>query len=434
MKGKRKKYSFSIRKKLVLGISVLSIVTYGTSAFFIFVLGDMLPEALGISNDLFIVTTLVLGWLWSGILAFASAPLITRPLKRLETSARKAAAGHLEDDVQVIKSDDEFRALGLAYNDMLENLRTMVNDIENNFTETNKQVLEITKASEEASAQAETITGTVHDIASGAENSANAIQNTAESMEEVTDLAGQVQAKARNSQESAAQMVTTLDENKQVIHSLVEGIKQLEEDNKESRSAVKSLDQQAQKIGEIIGLVGDISDQTNLLALNASIEAARAGEYGKGFAVVADEVRKLADESAKAVQDVRGLIQSIQSEVGNVVGKIENQMEVASRESQKGSETNSAFEQMESSVQTVASSVEQITGLIDRQMEAIEQTSRESQEVAAIAEQTSAGAMEVTSAADTQSEIIKNSAGTAEYLSRESEKLKKTIDKFTTSA
>ncbi|MDQ0297817.1 hypothetical protein J2S78_000225 [Salibacterium salarium] len=96
-----KKYSFSIRKKLVLGISALSVVTYGTSAFFIFILGDMIPESLGISKDVFIIVTLILGWLWSGILAFLSAPVITTKLKRLEHSARQAADGNLEKDVEV---------------------------------------------------------------------------------------------------------------------------------------------------------------------------------------------------------------------------------------------------------------------------------------------------------------------------------------------
>ncbi|SDI62021.1 methyl-accepting chemotaxis protein [Alteribacillus bidgolensis] len=94
--------------------------------------------------------------------------------------------------------------------------------------------------------------------------------------------------------------------------------------------AVEALNQQAEKVEEIISLVSDIAEQTNLLTLNASIEAARAGEHGKGFAVVADEVRKLADESSKAVQGVRDLIQNIQSEVGNVVSNIESQVKAAS--------------------------------------------------------------------------------------------------------
>ncbi|MDA3130846.1 methyl-accepting chemotaxis protein [Aliibacillus thermotolerans] len=429
---REKKYRFSLRKKLVAGISAVSIITYGTSAFFIFVLADYIPPSWGISEDVFIIITLFLGWLWSGILAFLSAPLITKPLRRLERSAQKAAEGDIREDVEVTKSDDELRGLALAFNQMLQNLRIMVKDIENNFNQTNQTVDEITEKTEQASAKAESIAETVGEISAGAEQSANAIQNTAESMEDITRIAGEVQRKATNSNDSVTDMVSTLEESKKVIHSLVGGIKELEVDNQESLVAVEQLDKQAAKIGEVIDLVGDIAEQTNLLALNASIEAARAGEQGKGFAVVAEEVRKLADESASAVQNIRDLLQNIQLEVQNVVTKIENQVEVASRESKKGTETSEAFSMMEETVQTVADAVHDITKLIDKQMEAIEATSHESQEVAAIAEQTSAGAVEVTTATDAQFEVMNALVTTAKELTNQAQQLKNTIQKFTT--
>ena len=429
---REKKYRFSLRKKLVAGISAVSIITYGTSAFFIFVLADYIPPSWGISEDVFIIITLFLGWLWSGILAFLSAPLITKPLRRLERSAQKAAEGDIREDVEVTKSDDELRGLALAFNQMLQNLRIMVKDIENNFNQTNQTVDEITEKTEQASAKAESIAETVGEISAGAEQSANAIQNTAESMEDITRIAGEVQRKATNSNDSVTDMVSTLEESKKVIHSLVGGIKELEVDNQESLVAVEQLDKQAAKIGEVIDLVGDIAEQTNLLALNASIEAARAGEQGKGFAVVAEEVRKRADESASAVQNIRDLLQNIQLEVQNDVTKIENQVEVASRESKKGTETSEAFSMMEETVQTVADAVHDITKLIDKQMEAIEATSHESQEVAAIAEQTSAGAVEVTTATDAQFEVMNALVTTAKELTNQAQQLKNTIQKFTT--
>lgn len=43
------------------------------------------------------------------------------------------------------------------------------------------------------------------------------------------------------------------------------------------------LDEIAQQIEKIFGIVTGIAEQTNLLSLNASIESARAGEHGKGL-------------------------------------------------------------------------------------------------------------------------------------------------------
>ena len=64
-----------------------------------------------------------------------------------------------------------------------------------------------------------------------------------------------------------------------------------------------------------MGLVEEISFQTSLLALNAAVEAARAGDAGRGFAVVAAEVRSLAEKSARALKEVRLLIQDSNTQI-----------------------------------------------------------------------------------------------------------------------
>jgi hypothetical protein len=46
-------------------------------------------------------------------------------------------------------------------------------------------------------------------------------------------------------------------------------------------TTMKRINQESQKIAEIIGVIDGIAFQTNILALNAAVEAARAGEQGR---------------------------------------------------------------------------------------------------------------------------------------------------------
>ncbi|WP_176713657.1 methyl-accepting chemotaxis protein [Pseudobacillus wudalianchiensis] len=424
----RSETQFGLRKKLVVLVTLLALITYSTSGFFIYYI---YPNYFSWMNEtVFTVITLLLGIMWSGILAYIAGGYFVRPLKRLEAATLAAAQGNIKEDVELPESEDEIRSLGIAFNHMLGNLREMVHSIDNNFSLTNESVMQISTEATKASQRAEEIFRTVDEISAGAENSAAAIQSTAESIEDVTHLAAEVQTKAKASAVQAEEMVADLQVNKEIFQSLISGMEKLSVENEQSLEAVKRLETNARKVEQIIQLVGDMAAQTNLLALNASIEAARAGEHGKGFAVVAEEVRKLADESAKAVSGISELIQHIQQEVDQVVQKISSQVQTVGKEVQKGSEANTAIEQMTGKIHEVAEAVQIISKLVDKQLGSIQQTSNQSEEVAAIAEETSAGAIEVTQATKDQTNVMHDIEQAAIQLKKQAEELKSTITQF----
>ncbi|WP_394238602.1 methyl-accepting chemotaxis protein [Niallia oryzisoli] len=426
----KRQYKWGLRKQLVVFTTTLAIITYTTSAFFIYFVYPFVKDFIGFGEITFTIVTLLLGVIWSGILAFFAAGFITHPLKVLERGALKAAAGEISEDIELSKSDNEIRSLGSAFNQMLANLREMVQNIDCNFNETNQKVMAISSESSAASLQANAIAATITEIAAGADNSAVSIQETAEFVEDVIRIAAQVEEKAVTSESLSVEMVEDLQHAKQVIQSLISGIEALSNDNQRSLQTVKQLEVNASQVERVIGLVGDIAAQTNLLALNASIEAARAGEHGRGFAVVAEEVRGLADESAQAVKEITNQVKTIQQGVQNVVQQITKQVDSASLEVKKGTETNAALEEMTKSINHMVSSTSEIKQLVNNQMTGIKALSSQSEAVAGIAEETSAGTQEVTAAIQQQTAVMALVEQLTVELKEQAEKLKSTIIRF----
>lgn len=74
--------------------------------------------------------------------------------------------------------------------------------------------------------------------------------------------------------------------------------------------SIKRTDENMHNILNVVDTVNEVVIQLSILSMNATIEAARAGDRGRSFSVVAGEVRKLADFTAKAMSDMRKMVQS----------------------------------------------------------------------------------------------------------------------------
>src|SRR5699024_123579 len=221
------KYRFSLRIKLVIFTTILAIITYSTSAFFIYILYDYVKMFWNIHETVFVIITLLLGIIWSGILAFIAAAIITRPLQRLEGAASEAAQGNLNQEIYISRSDDEIRALSIAFDTMLKNIKDMVVNIDGNFSTTNETVALMKDMSATATTHSQSISSVTEDIAKGAISSAESMQEMVESVEEATKLATEVQTKAEQSSTKSTAMLHMLTESKDVILRLVQGIQHL---------------------------------------------------------------------------------------------------------------------------------------------------------------------------------------------------------------
>ena len=315
---------FGLRKKLIVFVVALAIVTYSISFLFIeYVQPMFFPET---NRKVFEIVTYALGIIWSGILAGFLGVILVRPLQQLEEVANAAARGEIGRDIDIPKTNDEMESLAKAFQTMLVNLRSMVARIEDNFEATNTSMQKLSSGTQQATAQTDAIAKTISDISIGAEQSSNAVQFTANSLENVRDITNSVSDYVDVSQSTSKLMVKELTAATEQINLLVDGVQNMVDNNRQSLEEILQLEKNATEIEHIIQFVSSIADQTNLLALNASIEAARAGEHGKGFAVVAEEVRKLADGSSEAAHNITDLIHKMQGDVKTVVASMHEQV------------------------------------------------------------------------------------------------------------
>ncbi|GEA07552.1 hypothetical protein KUL42_23130 [Alteromonas sp. KUL42] len=146
-----------------------------------------------------------------------------------------------------------------------------------------------------------------------------------------------------------------------ILDSTVRIMEELAKSMGDASEGIKELDEQSQKVADLVKSISGIADQTNLLALNAAIEAARAGDQGRGFAVVADEVRQLASRTSAATEEIVNVVAENRKLTESAVQLIEAGQDKAREALTFSTESGKAMREIQEGASEVVNAIGQFT-------------------------------------------------------------------------
>ena len=327
----------------------------------------------------------VLGTLLGVVVSLVLLGLLMRrllePLDRLRASLREVNSGQGDLTRRLPASgSDEIALVSREFNGFLQYLQGLIGEMVGG----SQRVRASTALTcNEADVSAERLQAQLQEL----DQLATAMQEMASTAEEV----------ARNAQ-AAAQTATGA--NLETASGLVvvartsRAIKQLAADMDDTGQAINRLVGLSHDIESILAVIVSIAEQTNLLALNAAIEAARAGESGRGFAVVADEVRSLASRTQQSTEEIRQMIDHLQSGVKEVEARMRQSRDSAIWTAEDAGDANRLLESVGEAIARISDMNLQIAAAAEQQSATTEEINRNTCNIRDISQLVAAGAQQ----------------------------------------
>lgn len=250
-------------------------------------------------------------------------------------------------------------------------------------------VAEIGQGARKLTQDSERISTAAREVALASQHQADATSSMAAAVEEMTVSVNHISESATDTERESANSASLAEEGESRVQSASEEINKIAVSVSDASSRIRRLEEHANEISSIAGVIKEIAGQTNLLALNAAIEAARAGEQGRGFAVVADEVRKLAERTSSATIEIEQMIDGIQSDTVMVVGVMDAALPQVEIGVQAAQGAGDSLRQIRHGAQSTLHRIREVADATKEQSVASTSIAQKVEEIAQMVEETS---------------------------------------------
>lgn len=352
------------------------------------------------------------------------------PVQKLSKRVREVAKGNLTVEIEDLQRTDEIGQLNEGFNDMVNQLKTLITDVEEAIVEIQSTSSNLTSVAEETNAYGDEIVKAINEVSSGALKQASDAEDTNRTAIEFAQQIEILHDKNEVMLEASQHMKQSNQKGLVNVNGLKEKSHESSELINNVQTVFNSLIVKVREIEGIVGTITEISNQTNLLALNASIEAARAGEHGKGFAVVAEEVRKLADQTSVATELVRTTIKGIESETNLVNDEMKKTNVIVRQQNDSVAITESSFKEIELAVEKIIAVIGDMTAGVEYLNSSKDNIIQSIESIAMISEKNAAASEEVTASVDEQQHAIQIVSESSNDLTDEITALQDSIKRF----